>query len=188
MDMDTPRITEIVPVFGITSYAGAVAHYVDWLGFNLDWEWREAPDRPVIMAISRDGVSLMLNEHPSSSSASSLTLKVTDIDAFAEEWNGRRPNSVKVVVGPPYDIPSIYATDPFGNYMDFQQPVSAEEEAARQAHIPHMRDYIREQLADAGNCPTPTQVMEAVGGPLGLVLDTLCEFPEYGQASRPSDR
>jgi hypothetical protein len=188
MDMDTPRITEIVPVFGITSYAGAVAHYVDWLGFNLDWEWREAPDRPVIMAISRDGVSLMLNEHPSSSSASSLTLKVTDIDAFAEEWNGRRPNSVKVVVGPPYDIPSIYVTDPFGNYMDFQQPVSAEEEAARQAHIPHMRDYIREQLADAGNCPTPTQVMEAVGGPLGLVLDTLCEFPEYGQASRPSDR
>ncbi|MCH8292965.1 hypothetical protein IH992_17895, partial [Candidatus Poribacteria bacterium] len=117
---EMPKITEIVPVFGIGSYDEAVAHYVDWLGFNLDWEWREAPGRPVIMAISRDGVSLMLNEHPASSSASSLVLKVTDIYAFAEEWNAKRPNSVTVDIEPPYDIPSISLRDPFGNSMDFQ--------------------------------------------------------------------
>ena len=26
------------PVFGIRSYAEAIDYYVDWLGFNLDWE------------------------------------------------------------------------------------------------------------------------------------------------------
>ncbi len=181
---EMPKITEIVPVFGIGSYDEAVAHYVDWLGFNLDWEWREAPGRPVIMAISRDGVSLMLNEHHASSSASSLVLKVTDIYAFAEEWNAKRPNSVTVDIEPPYDIPSIFLRDPFGNSMDFQQPVSAEEEEDRKRRAPLMRDYIRQQLAGGNPCPTPQEVVEAIGRPLGLAIDVLREFPEYEQATR----
>ena len=181
---ETPKITEIVPVFGIASYDEAVAHYIDWLGFNLDWEWRAAPGRPVIMAISRDGVSLMLNEHPASSSASSLVLKVTDIYAFAEEWNARRPNSVTVAMEPPYDIPSIFVRDPFGNSMDFQQPVSAEEEEDRKRRAPLMRDYVRQRLAGGNACPTPQEVVDAIGRPLGLAIDVLSEFPEYEQATR----
>lgn len=70
----------------------AVAHYVDWLGFNLDWEWREAPGRSVIMAISHDGVSLMLNEDDERSVGSWLTLSVTHLQALADEWNPKRPN------------------------------------------------------------------------------------------------
>ncbi len=182
--METPRITEIVPVFGIGSYDEAVAFYVDGLGFNLDWEWREAPGRPVIMAISRNGVALMLNEHPDSSSASSLTLKVTDIGAFAEEWNARRPDSVAVAIEPPYDIPSIFLRDPFGNGLDFQQPVSAEEEEARKRRASLMRDYIRQRLAGGSTCPTPEEVVQAIGRPLGLAMDILGEFPEYEQATR----
>ncbi|MBV7331289.1 hypothetical protein KFU94_24240 [Chloroflexi bacterium TSY] len=175
----TSKITGIVPVFGIRSYEEAIAHYVDWLGFNLDWEWREAPGRPVIMAISRDGTSLMLNEDDEGSVGSWLTLNVTHIHTLANEWNAKRPNSVTVVVEPPYDIPSIMLTDPFGNRMDFQQPISAEEEEARKHRASLMRDYIRQQLADGNPCPTPQEVVEAIGRPLGLAMDILCEFPEY---------
>ena len=179
-----PKITEVVPVFGIGSYDEAVAYYVDWLGFNLDWEWREAPGRPVIMAISRDGVSLMLNEHPRSSSGSWLNLKVTDLGALAEEWNARRPDSVVVEVGPPYDIPTVSLRDPFGNRLDFEQPVSPKEQDARRRRASLMRDYIRQRLADGEACPTPEEVIEAIGRPLGLAMDILCEFPEYEQATR----
>lgn len=182
--MQTPEITEIVPVFGIRSYDEAVAYYVDWLGFNLDWEWREAPGRPVIMAISRGAVSLMLNESLGSASASRLSLNVTDIAAFAEEWNARRPNSVAVVVGAPYDIPTISLRDPFGNRLDFAQPVSADEEEARRHRASLMRDYIQKRLADGSPCPTPEEVVEAIGRPLGLAMDILCEFPEYEEATR----
>ena len=73
---EAPNIATIIPVFGIGSYDEAVAHYVDWLGFNLDWEWRSAPGRPVIMAISRPGVGLMLNEANTSAVGSSLVLHV----------------------------------------------------------------------------------------------------------------
>jgi len=179
-----PKITEIVPVFGIKSYEEAIAHYVDWLGFNLDWEWREAPGRPVIMAISRDGASLMLNEGDELSVGSWLTLRVTDLHALADEWNSRRPNSVLVAVQPPYDIPSIFLTDPFGNRMDFQQPVSAEEEEVRKRRASQMRDYIGQLLAGGNPCPTPEEVVEAIGRPLGLAMDILCEFPEYEHAMR----
>ena len=181
--MEKSKITGLVPVFGIGSYDEAVAHYVDWLGFNLDWEWRAAPGRPVIMAISRDEVSLMLNE-AGSQSASRITLSVVNLQGLADEWNARRPDSASVVIGPPYDIPSIYVRDPFGNGMDFQQPISAEEEEARQRRAPLMRDYVRQRLADGKPFPTPEEVVLAVGRPLGLAMDVLNEFSVYGQAAR----
>jgi catechol 2,3-dioxygenase-like lactoylglutathione lyase family enzyme len=32
----------VTPVFQVTDYAQAVAFYVDWLGFSIDWEDRPA--------------------------------------------------------------------------------------------------------------------------------------------------
>ena len=74
--------------------------------------------------------------------------------------------------------------DPFGNRLDFEQPVSAEEQAARDERRPRMRDYIRHQLADGGTIPTPEQLVGEIGGPPGLAIEILCEFPEYEQATR----
>ena len=172
------RVTEVVPVFGIASYDEAIAFYVDWLGFSIDWEWREGPGRPVIMSISRDGVSLMLNEYPDSPSASWLSLKVNDLSAFAGEWNARRPDSAAIDISPPYELPTVSFQDPFGNRLDFEQPISAEEQAARDERVPLMRSYIRRYQAHDGAYPTPEQVVEAVGGPLGLAIEVLGEFPE----------
>jgi hypothetical protein len=182
--MPAPEITEIIPVFGIDSYNEAVAHYVDWLGFNLDWECRETPTSPVIMAISRQGASLMLNGFPGAASASSLVLKVNDLAAFAGEWNGRRAGSVEIVIGEPYDIPTVSVKDACGNHMDFQQPVSAEEEALRLQRAVSMREYIRSRQDTGHDCPTAEELVDAVGRPLGLAMDVLCEFPEYQTASQ----
>jgi len=173
-------IKGMVPVIGIRSYEEAVAHYVDWLGFNLDWEWREAPGKPVIMSISRDVASLMLNESGDPAPGAWLTLSVSDLEALAAEWNGRRPDSVSVVIGPPYDIPSLCITDPFGNRMDFQQPVGEAEEKARAERAVLMREHVRRELAEGKPCPAPEQLVRAIGPPIGMAMDVLCEFPEYG--------
>ena len=63
-DTVTPNITLTTPVFGIRSYEDAVAYYVDWLGFNLDWEFRSPSSSPVIMRVSRDGLALSLTFFP----------------------------------------------------------------------------------------------------------------------------
>jgi hypothetical protein len=38
--MEESKLERMVPVFGVSSYEAAVEHYIDWLGFTLDWEWR----------------------------------------------------------------------------------------------------------------------------------------------------
>lgn len=171
-----PEITEMVPVLGITSYEDALAHYVGWLGFKLDWEWRAAPGEPVILSISRGNFSIMLNESPNCLAVTWVTVKVNNLEAFADEWNSRRAGSATVVVGPPYDIPSLGIRDPFGNFLDFQQPVSAVEQAARKERKVLMRAFIKGELDQGRPLPSPEAVVEAAGKPIGQAMDILCEF------------
>ncbi|MEO2005363.1 MAG: hypothetical protein ABGY41_14850 [Candidatus Poribacteria bacterium] len=55
------------------------------------------------------------------------------------------------------------------------------------AYAVHMPDYIRERLADGYACLTIEEVVDAVGRPLGLAMDTLNEFPEYEEATRDTN-
>jgi hypothetical protein len=178
-DTTSPNITLTTPVFGIRSYDDAVAYYVDWLGFNLDWEVRSPATSPVIMRVSRDGLALCLNEHPSVACGFGILLETTDLDALAAEWNSRRPGSVEVYLQPPYEIPCVELTDPFGNEMHFQGVLPDEEWAAREKRQVRMRAYIRQRLADGHACPTPDEVVEAIGRPVGLAMAALSKFPEY---------
>jgi catechol 2,3-dioxygenase-like lactoylglutathione lyase family enzyme len=182
---DTPNIQSWYPVVGIRSWEQAREYYVDWLGFNLDWEWREAPGQPVIAMVTRDGLTLGLNEHEDAATGSWLSLAVADIQSLADEWNGRRPGSVEVVNGMPYEFPVVYLVDPFGNKIDVQQPLTVEEEKhRREVLVPKMREFISQQLADGKPVPTPEEVTAAIGPSVGLAIETLNEFPEYAEAFR----
>ena len=182
--MNKPRIDRMVPVFGITSHQEAVSHYVDWLGFNLDWEWREAPGLPVIMAISRDNVAFMLNEHRDSPAAADVRLQVNNLEELADEWNEKRPGSAVVRIELPYEFPELSIADPWGNRLTFHEDNSAEQERLRAENAPKMRDYIQKKLDDGMALPTPEEVRAAVGPVLGFAFEVLNEFPEHGEAHR----
>ena len=175
------RIEEMVPVFGIDSYEDAKAHYVDWLGFTIDWEWREAEGQPVIMAISRDGASFMLDEyaHPT---ACTVTLKVTDLAGLVAEWDRRRPGGAKVVIEPPYEFPAVRVSDGCGNTLAFQEPLSASEQAARAANRERMRIHVRDLLEAGQPFPTPAELRGAIGPDLGTAIEVLNAFPGYATA------
>jgi hypothetical protein len=181
--VDEPNFQSCDPVLGIRSYAGAIDYYVDWLGFTLDWEWREAPGELALASISRDGITILLNEFSDARTGSWLTLKVADIQALADEWNGRRPGSVEVVSGAPYDFPVIYLVDPFGNRLHIQQLLTQEEEGTRRGeNMPRMRELVSQHIADGKPVPTPEQLVAAVGPSVGLAIEVLNEFPEYAEA------
>ena len=61
-----PTIGNIVPVLIVGLYEETISHYVDWLGFNVDWEYREE-QLPFVISITRDGFSFMLTELDTSS-------------------------------------------------------------------------------------------------------------------------
>ena len=180
--MKEPRIERMVPVFGISSYKEAVAHYIDWLGFNLDWEWREAPGLPVIMAISRDNVAFMLSENGDAPGASEVTLHVSNLEVLADEWSEKRPGSAIVEIELPYEIPTVTVTDFSGNTLSFHREGTAEQERLRAQNVPKMREYIQKKLDDGQALPTPQEVREAVGPVLGFAIEVLNEFPGYVEA------
>ena len=114
-----PTIENIVPVLGVGSYEETVSHYVEWLGFKVDWEYREE-QLPFVISITRDGFSFMLAESETSN-GSWTTIYVSDLEAMSEELNTRRSNSVKIELYPPNDIAQIHVIDPWKNLLVFEQ-------------------------------------------------------------------
>ncbi len=181
--MDEPNFKSWYPVFGIRSYEEAIDYYVDWLGFNLDWEWREAPGQPAIVSISRDGITIGLNESADAATGAWLSVSVNDAQALADEWNGRRTGSARVVSGAPYDGAVIHLVDPFGNRIDIQQMLTDREAAQqREQQTPRMREFVAQQIADGLPVPTPEEVVAAIGPSVGLAIEVLNEFPAYDRA------
>ncbi len=181
-------MNRVRPVFRITWYEQAVAHYVDWLGFAIDWEWRREPGAPVVMAISRDGVDMHLVENDDHPPSSWIQIHLDDIQTLAHELNAKRPGSVSIEGGTPY-VQQILLEDPFGNLVVFEQAQSPADEVAADERAGRMRDYIRQRL-DAGHaCPTPEEVVQAVCPPVEFAatiqaVNVLTEFPEYEEATR----
>lgn len=176
---DTPTILGCQPSFHIDSYEAAVAHYVDWLGFNLDWEWRAEPNQPVIMSVTRDGLSLFLNEAGDEATGTTLRVQVLNLEGIANEWNEKRPGAVEVFLEQPYEIPTAYVKDPFGNVLALQQPQSEEEAAAKRATSERIRHYLK-GLVDSGSArPTPKEIVRNFGGSLGIASEVLAEFTEW---------
>jgi catechol 2,3-dioxygenase-like lactoylglutathione lyase family enzyme len=58
-----PHAGPAVPVLRTVSVPRALAFYVDYLGFTLDWEHRFSPGLPLYVQVSRSDVVLHLSEH-----------------------------------------------------------------------------------------------------------------------------
>ena len=96
-----PTIATVVPVLSVGSYEETVSHYVEWLGFEVKWEYREE-QLPFVVSVSRDGFSFMLAEldstsEPETSTGSWTVIYVSDIEAMSAELNSRRSNSVEIL-------------------------------------------------------------------------------------------
>lgn len=72
----------VTPVFQITDYPQAMAFYVDWLGFRIDWEDRPASGG-VYVQISRGSIVLHLTNYAHESCIGSRALaEFTGLLAF----------------------------------------------------------------------------------------------------------
>jgi catechol 2,3-dioxygenase-like lactoylglutathione lyase family enzyme len=79
-------VQRVVPALRIRDYARSRRFWVEALGFEIDWEWRDEPGMPVFAQISRAGLSLYLTEHAGDGEPGGLVyLYVSDVDAWHEE-------------------------------------------------------------------------------------------------------
>jgi len=105
-----------IPVLRIYDIAKAKEFYVDFLGFQIDWEHRYAPDLPLYMQVSRSSLKLHLSEHYGDGTPGSVVyIRGANIAALAKELNAKQASFARP--SPTDTAPKL--TDPFGNVLRF---------------------------------------------------------------------
>lgn len=112
-----------IPILRIFDEAKAREFYVDFLGFQVDWEHRFEPGLPLYMQVSRGECVLHLSEHHGDCSPGGhLRIPTSDLDAYqaallARQYKYSRPGIETMPWGRDMTI-----GDPFGNALTFTAP------------------------------------------------------------------
>ncbi|MGR3434632.1 MAG: glyoxalase superfamily protein [Shimia sp.] len=114
------------PILRMFDDGAARAFYVGWLGFEVAFEHRFAPDMPLYLGLRRDGVELHLTgHHGDTTPGTRVRIACADVavlhaELTARPYGGARP-------GPPETRPwgevDLTLTDPFGNRLTFHRPM-----------------------------------------------------------------
>lgn len=111
------------PILRSFDAAKAKAFYLEFLGFNLDWEHRFEPELPLYMQVSRAGLVLHVSEHHGDACpGSTVYVTMTGVEAYqqellAKQYGYQRPGIEVQAWGRVMTV-----TDPFGNRIRFCEP------------------------------------------------------------------
>ena len=111
----------------IFSIEKAKEFYVQFLGFNVDWEHRFDDKAPLYMQISRGNLVLHLTEHYGDCCpGSTIFVKMTGIDEFHLEISSRNYPYMRPGLGmAPWHAKCAEVIDPFGNRIRFNEYVTS---------------------------------------------------------------
>ena len=115
------KIHSTTPILRIFDETKARQFYVDFLGFQVDWEHRFEPGLPLYLQVSRDGCTLHLSEHHGDCCpGAAMRIEVDEIDALhaelcAKHFKYARPG----LEDTPWGTRDMSVRDPFGNRLTF---------------------------------------------------------------------
>lgn len=116
-----------IPVLRIFDEKIAREFYLQFLGFQLDWEHRFADGMPLYLQISRQDCVLHLSEHYGDATPGGhLRIEVPDLDNFltglrVANHSYCRPGQP---VQKPWGFQELTLTDPFGNRLTLYAPAT----------------------------------------------------------------
>lgn len=121
------------PVLRIFDDAAARAFYLDFLGFEIEFEHRFEPDLPIYMSVVQGGCRIHLSEHHGDASPGAhLRVPVGDVAGLAEalaakNYKHARPGAPELQ---PWGTLEMTVTDPFANRLTFFTPAQDDAPAA----------------------------------------------------------
>lgn len=123
------QLSQAIPILRIFSVDKAKEFYLDFLGFQLDWEHRFGDDFPLYAQVSRSGLKLHLSEHHGDATpGSAILVPIDDVDALHRELTERQYRYAKPGVEDAGWGRQLQVKDPFGNRLCFiQQDASAKD-------------------------------------------------------------
>jgi len=114
------------PILRMFDEVKAREFYVDFLGFNIDWDHRFSDNAPLYMQISRDDCVLHLSEHHGDCSpGAAMRIECEDIDAFQKELDAKHYKYGRPGINEtPWGSRDVDVKDPFGNRLTFTNHIS----------------------------------------------------------------
>ena len=111
----------VTPILRLFDETMTREFYVDFLGFQVDWEHRFEGNFPLYMQVSRDGCLLQLSGHfGDCCPGAAIRITTTDVDAYqaellAKQYKHARPG----VTEAPWGGREMSIQDPAGNRLTF---------------------------------------------------------------------
>ena len=115
------KIHSTTPILRIFDETKARQFYVDFLGFQIDWEHRFEPGLPLYLQVSRDGCTLHLSEHHGDCCpGAAMRIEVDEIDTLHTELSAKHFKYARPgLEDTPWGTRDISVRDPFGNRLTF---------------------------------------------------------------------
>src|SRR5262245_39868135 len=112
-----------IPILRIFDVDKAKAFYVDFLGFQIDWEHRFDESSPLYMQVSRAGLTLHLSEHHGDACpGSTVFFWMQGIDEYHGEIMSKGYRYLRPGVDETfYGAKCMQVHDPFGNKIRFNE-------------------------------------------------------------------
>ena len=112
---------QTVPILRSFSEAKAREFYLDFLGFQIDWEHRFEPSLPLYVQVSRAGIVLHISEHHGDATpGSAVRIGVTGLRDFHAELIGKRYGNMRPgLERPEWGGLEMTVIDPAGNRLHF---------------------------------------------------------------------
>lgn len=114
-----------VPVLRIFDVPKTREFYVDYLGFNVDFEHRFHDNAPLFMQVSRAGLILRLSEHHGDGSPGvHVTIETTGVEELHRELGAKQYRYMNPgIVTTEWGTRDLNVIDPFGNQLNFSERV-----------------------------------------------------------------
>lgn len=121
--MQFARTTPILRIFDADK---AKEFYIDFLGFNVDWEHRFEAGFPLYLQISKDDCVLHLSEHHGDCSpGAAIRIETNELDAYQHELQNKTYRYAKPEIQKmPWGTQDMAIRDPFGNRLIFTAGIS----------------------------------------------------------------
>lgn len=114
------QFKQTAPILRIFDAPKAKAFYLDFLGFNLDWEHRFGENFPLYFQVSRAGLVLHLSEHHGDASpGSTVFVTMEGVAAFQQELAAKDYTYMKPGIEAMDWGQVMTLTDPFSNRIRF---------------------------------------------------------------------
>lgn len=119
----SPTQVRLVPTLRSNDWDKSRAFYA-LLGFEVQFEWRHAPDFPVYAGLVGHGVAVHISEHSGDCEVGgSISIQVEDVDALHAELVARGAE-VSSPTTHPWKVRDFGAVDPDGNKIGFCTPLA----------------------------------------------------------------